>query len=177
MITVEASAAKGQEGEVPVMHMASEHRNNSPSSCGTRNVDIVEIHPQASCPAMGSSGQAGQEQGSQQQEGSAAQAHAAGQQVGSSGQAEQGCGIADRLRAAVASRGFEPCPPGTDSVATCAGQACGQTERPSAYEAAAEQISGNGLGTTTLCHPESETGKYSSLNPTTTPKGLSVVAG
>ena len=162
-ITVEYGPGKGQGGTVLIVHAAPHQPDNSRSACGTQDVDIVEIQPHASCAAMGSSGQSGQEQGSEQQDGSAAQAHPAGQHAGSSGQAGQRRGIAARLRAAVASRGFEPCPPSTDNVASCSGQSCGQTAAHITHEAETEQMSDRGYGATMLCHPESEAGMYSPL--------------
>ena len=105
------------------MHMTSYKSASPPSACAAQDAHTVEVHPQLqpSASVAGSSGQAGQDQGYQQQAGSAAQAHPAGQQASSSGQAEAGCDIADRLRAAVDSRGFEPCPPSTDNVGILCG--------------------------------------------------------
>ena len=81
------------------------------------------------------------------------------------GQAEPSCDIANRLRAAVASRGFEPCPPSTDEVASCAGQPGGQAAVLSAHEtAASEHMNAQAPGEAKLCHPESEAGVFSSVS-------------
>ena len=161
VITVEAGPGKCQEGTVPIMH-AAPHQPDSCTSCGTQEAGDVDIHPEASHRGTGSSGQVGQDQSFEQQGGSTAQAHPAGQQASSSGQAKHRIGIADRIRAAVASRGFEPCLPSTDNAASCSGQSCGQTAAHSTH-AAAEQMSERGSGPIMICHPDSEAGLYSAL--------------
>lgn len=183
LITVEADSAKGQEGEVHIMHVVPQQLDQPLASCSSQDVDLIEIHsaPHGSYAAAGSvglaqqdfssgqvarsSGQAGQNcihgqlvgsssQGGQdcirgQQSGHSGQDRqrdVRGQQAGSSGHTEQGYGVVDRLRAAVFSRGFEPCPGYSDHAASCAGPYEQQQNavRSSHGSLASEKISGHG---------------------------------
>lgn len=183
LITVEANPAKGQEGEVPIMHVVPQQLDQPLASCSRQDVDLTEIHsaPHGSYAAAGcaglaqqdissgqvarSFGQAGQDSMHGQQSGHSGQdGHhdVRVQQPGSSGYTEQGYGVVDRLRAAVFSRGFEPCPGYSDHAASCAGAYEEQQNavRSSHGSLASEQISQHEPRAMALCRHESEAGVF-----------------
>lgn len=100
VITVEANPSGAQEGEVPIIHVAPQQAVVPMASCSHEDVDIrgPSSAQEQPCLLPGSFEQTAQEE------------PALGPYIGSLGTCEEGCGVADRLRAAVASRGFEPCP-------------------------------------------------------------------
>lgn len=100
VIAVEASPVTGMEGKVSVVCAPHQQRGHQSKACSHQDVDIVEISSpqQGVCLAAGSRGQLGQDgQGNSLR-------------MGSPGLPGQDQEVADRLRAAVCSRGFEPCP-------------------------------------------------------------------
>ena len=107
MIAVEASPATGMEGKVSVLCTPHQQRGDQSKACSHQDVDIVEIPApqQGLCLAAGSRGQLGHD------------GQGGSLRVESPGLPGQDLEVADRLRAAVCSRGFEPCP-GSDGAAS-----------------------------------------------------------
>ncbi len=150
VITVEASASGAQDGEVPIIHVAAEQAGGPVPSCIHEDVDISALDwAQAQpCPLPGSFVQSTQEEPT------------LGPQMPSSGTCKESCGVADRLRAAVASRGFEPCPVSEQP-------ACNAPD--SAQEAAAglpvATVSSEGPKAMVLCHQDPMAGKNPPKDP------------
>ena len=143
VITVEASPSGAQEGEVPIIHVASQQAGGPVASCSHEDVNIMGVISAQEQPCLlpGSFEQTAKEE------------PALGQQMGSLGACKESCGVADRLRAAVASRGFEPCPVSEQP-------ACGAPD--SAQEVAAGScaaaVSCEGPRAMVLCHQDTTAG-------------------
>ena len=148
VIAVEASPATGMEGEVSVVCLPHQPRGDQSRACSHQDEDIVEIPApqQGVCLAAGSMGQHGHN------------GPGGSSRMGSPGLSGQDQEVADRLRAAVGSRGFEPCP-GSDRAASpeeapgsLVGGGCQDT-------AGAASVSEQGPRAMVLCHADADAGE------------------
>ena len=145
VIAVEASPATAMEGSVSVVCASHQQRRDHSKACSHQDVDIVEIPApqQGVCLAAGSRGQLGQ---------------GGSLQMGSQGLPGQEQEVADRLRAAVCSRGFEPC--------SGIGEAASPEEAPDSHvggvshdTAEAASVSEQGPRAMVLCHADAGAGE------------------
>ena len=142
VIAVEASPATGMEGKVSVVCTPHQQRGDHSKACSHQDVDIVEIpaQQQGLCAAASSRGQGGSAQ------------------MGGPGLPGQDQEVADRLRAAVCSRGFEPCPG--------SGEAASPEEAPDSHvgdvshdTAGSASVSEQGPRAMVLCYADAGAGE------------------
>ena len=141
-IAVEASPGTGMEGRVSVVCMPAQQTGDLSESRSHQDLDIVDIPaPQQRCLTVGSRSQLGQD------------GQAGNLRIGSPGLSNQDQEVADRLRAAVCSRGFEPCP-GSDKATSPEEAPASHVDSTSCDTAEAASVSQQGPRPMVLCHAD-----------------------
>ena len=125
-----------------------QQRGDHSKACSHQDVDIVEIPAQQHgvCLAAGSRGQLGQD------------GQGGSLQMGSPGLPGQDPEVADRLRAAVCSRGFEPCP-GSDKATSPEEAPASHVDSTSCDTAEAASVSEQGPRAMVLCQADAGAGE------------------